>query len=318
MTYRLFTKAGVIAVSLLPVSLIGQQPQLGWRAATASSNWSADSTICERRARLIAGVDTGSTVRKEFGSCLGRMQWDPVRRYSVPPDCRIFDLQWIDAAPSDSVVIARWTPRIQRRLQELGFVTSDRLEQRRLAFELYRGNLLFRVRSVGGAGDRLVNRITEVLMQRVSAAEPLELQRSDHPTNLEAVLTFRGECISEIEIHVTEDDYAVLLHGRPIDAPVYFEFQVERQATRLRSSPAARYPDMLRSAKVEGEVLAQFVVDTTGVVDSTSIKILRSSHELFSQSVRQAVLSGRYSPAMLNGRKVRQLIQEPFNFTITR
>src|SRR6185295_9502086 len=44
----------------------------------------------------------------------------------------------------------------------------------------------------------------------------------------------------------------------------YFEFQVEKQVAPMPNNSAPRYPDMLRSANVEGEVLAQFVVDTSG------------------------------------------------------
>ena len=44
----------------------------------------------------------------------------------------------------------------------------------------------------------------------------------------------------------------------------YFEFQVEKQVAADPGHRQPRYPDMLRSANVEGEVLAQFVVDTTG------------------------------------------------------
>jgi periplasmic protein TonB len=44
----------------------------------------------------------------------------------------------------------------------------------------------------------------------------------------------------------------------------YFEFQVEKQVQTASGSPQPRYPDMLKSANIEGEVLAQFVVDTTG------------------------------------------------------
>ena len=54
---------------------------------------------------------------------------------------------------------------------------------------------------------------------------------------------------------------------------------------------------MLRSANVEGEVLAQFVVDTTGRADMSTFKVLKSTHELFTQrrqerAAEHEVLSG--------------------------
>jgi periplasmic protein TonB len=98
----------------------------------------------------------------------------------------------------------------------------------------------------------------------------------------------------------------------------YFEFQVEKQVAPAPGNSGPRYPDMLRSANVEGEVLAQFVVDTTGRVENGSVKILKSSHDLFTTSVRQALNGMRFYPAEIGGRKVKQLVQQPFNFTLTR
>lgn len=102
----------------------------------------------------------------------------------------------------------------------------------------------------------------------------------------------------------------------PVADQTYFEFQVEKQVAQ--QNVTLRYPDMLRSANVEGEVLAQFVVDTTGRVEPNSIKILKSSHDLFTNAVQQALRSARYYPAEIGGRKVKQLVQQPFNFTLTR
>jgi len=75
---------------------------------------------------------------------------------------------------------------------------------------------------------------------------------------------------------------------------------------------------MLRSANVEGEVLVQFVVDTTGRVENGSVKVLKTSHDLFTNSVRSALNSMRFYPAEIGGRKVKQLVQQPFNFTLTK
>lgn len=104
----------------------------------------------------------------------------------------------------------------------------------------------------------------------------------------------------------------------PVADQTYFEFQVEKQVQGIPGSINLRYPDMLRSANVEGEVLAQFVVDTTGRVEANSVKILKSSHDLFTNAVQQALRSARYYPAEIGGRKVKQLVQQPFNFTLTR
>jgi protein TonB len=98
----------------------------------------------------------------------------------------------------------------------------------------------------------------------------------------------------------------------------YFEFQVEKQVAPAPGNPAPRYPDMLRSANVEGEVLVQFVVDTTGRVEMNTFKVLKTSHDLFTNAVRQALSTMRFYPAEIGGKKVKQLVQQPFNFTLTR
>lgn len=109
--------------------------------------------------------------------------------------------------------------------------------------------------------------------------------------------------------------------GRP--APIqqdqpFFEFQVEKPVTALPNSAQPRYPDILRQAGVEGEVLGQFVVDTTGRAELGSWKVLKSSHDQFSTAVRNALPGMRFIPAEVGGRKVRQLVQQPFSFAIAR
>jgi protein TonB len=98
----------------------------------------------------------------------------------------------------------------------------------------------------------------------------------------------------------------------------YFEFQVEKQVAPMPNNSAPRYPDMLRSANVEGEVLAQFVVDTLGRAEMQTFKVLKSSHDLFTNSVKSALSNMRFYPAEVGGRKVKQLVQMPFQFTLTK
>ena len=98
----------------------------------------------------------------------------------------------------------------------------------------------------------------------------------------------------------------------------YFEFQVEKPVVPAPGSISPRYPDMLRQAGVEGEVLAQFVVDTTGKAEAGSLKILKSSHDMFVQSVKNALPQMKFIPAEVGGRKVKQLVQQPFTFSISK
>lgn len=98
----------------------------------------------------------------------------------------------------------------------------------------------------------------------------------------------------------------------------YFEFQVEKPALQVPGGPTPRYPDVLRESNVEGEVLAQFVVDTEGKADMKTFKVLKSSHDLFTASVRAVLPQMKFYPAEVGGRKVKQLVQLPFAFKLNK
>ena len=98
----------------------------------------------------------------------------------------------------------------------------------------------------------------------------------------------------------------------------YFDFQVEKPVGQMPGSMGPRYPDILRSGGVEGQVLAQFVVDTTGRIEVASFRVLRSDHAMFEQAVRSALPNMRFLPAEIGGRKVKQLVQQPFVFALQR
>ena len=97
---------------------------------------------------------------------------------------------------------------------------------------------------------------------------------------------------------------------------VYREIEVARPVQPGANRPA-RYPEELRKEGAQGEVLVQFVVDTTGRVVENSLKILRATDFRFVPTVRDAVRDYVFRPALLsNGKKVRQMVQMPFQFQL--
>ena len=104
----------------------------------------------------------------------------------------------------------------------------------------------------------------------------------------------------------------------PGDTATLFAFQVERPAMQARNSASPVYPDILRKAGVEGEVVVSFVVDTAGRVDVGSFKVVRATHDLFAAAVKNALPRMRFIPAEVGDRKVRQLVQQPFSFAIVK
>ncbi|CAN5814409.1 hypothetical protein BH11GEM2_BH11GEM2_28150 [soil metagenome] len=97
--------------------------------------------------------------------------------------------------------------------------------------------------------------------------------------------------------------------GRP-----YFAFQVDKQVAQQPGTSGPKYPDALRASGPDGEVLAQFVVDSAGHYEDGSFKVLKSSHALFAQAMRDALPQMRFIPAELAGARVRQLVQQLFSF----
>ena len=98
----------------------------------------------------------------------------------------------------------------------------------------------------------------------------------------------------------------------------YFEFQVEQPVTAASGSISPRYPDLLRKAGVEGEVLVQFVVRPDGRADVATLKILKQSHDLFGAAVKNALPMARFNPARVGGKAVSQLVQMPYTFSMSR
>ncbi len=101
----------------------------------------------------------------------------------------------------------------------------------------------------------------------------------------------------------------------PTDNRVYASASVEETPALLSPPPA--YPEMLRRAGIEGRVLLQAIVDTSGRLEPNSVKILKSSSPGFDLPTRRWALDARFRPARLQGRAVRVLVNLPFDFSMS-
>ena len=93
----------------------------------------------------------------------------------------------------------------------------------------------------------------------------------------------------------------------------YFEFQVDTPVV-VREAAKPKYPDALKASGIRGEVLAQFVVDKAGHVDMESFKALKSTRAEFTAAVIAALPTWTFAPAIMQGTKVNQLVQQAFEF----
>jgi TonB family protein len=110
---------------------------------------------------------------------------------------------------------------------------------------------------------------------------------------------------------------AVADEGPPIDgSPVFLASELDVEVQRDPSSAGPRYPETLRLSNTQGSVVAEWIVDTSGVADTSSLRIVSSTHPLFTDAVRTCLAGMRFQPAELSGQRVRQLVRQEFRFQL--
>jgi hypothetical protein len=97
---------------------------------------------------------------------------------------------------------------------------------------------------------------------------------------------------------------------------VYSILNVDEGAVRVEGSAAPVYPSDMLAAAMEGAVIARYVIDTTGRADPSSFEVVSTTHGSFTQAVRDALPGMRFTSAEVQGHKVRQLVEQAFQFHI--
>ena len=92
--------------------------------------------------------------------------------------------------------------------------------------------------------------------------------------------------------------------------------EVDDEIVRYEGSAAPIYPRDLLAIGAEGLVQAIYVVDTTGMVDTTTIQVVRSDDPRFTESVLTALAQMRFRPATRGDKNVRQLVEQQFRFRV--
>ncbi len=97
---------------------------------------------------------------------------------------------------------------------------------------------------------------------------------------------------------------------------VFTQLEVDSTVSRYPGSAAPAYPVEMLKQGVQGSVITQYVVDTSGFADTTSLKIMRTTDDQFADAVRAALPYMRFFPAKVGAKKVRQLVEQEFSFKI--
>jgi len=99
------------------------------------------------------------------------------------------------------------------------------------------------------------------------------------------------------------------------DSAVFSLGCVDHPPVMSRSRPL-RYPELLVAARIAGEALVEFVVDTSGRAETRSIQLVRSSQSEFGSAARTWVGDARFGAARLAGVPVRCRARMRFLFQI--
>ena len=92
---------------------------------------------------------------------------------------------------------------------------------------------------------------------------------------------------------------------------------VQEKPERL-SGPQPQYPPLLQQAGIEGRVMVQAIVDTSGRIEPNSVRVVESANPGFDVPAKNAVLKSLFRPGRVYGRAVRVLVAIPIDFKIGR
>ena len=94
------------------------------------------------------------------------------------------------------------------------------------------------------------------------------------------------------------------------------EYEVTDPVRHISGTGIPVYPAALKASKVEGEVIAQFVVDETGKVEMNTVRFIAATNDLFAAAVTSALREIEFDPARYRASRVRQLVQQAFHFRL--
>jgi len=98
---------------------------------------------------------------------------------------------------------------------------------------------------------------------------------------------------------------------------VFMESSVE-EPPEVLSGPTLRYPAWLREQGIQGRVVVQFIVDSLGRAEPSSIKVIETPNAGFDSTAAHYVRHARFKPGIVHGRPVRVLINLPIDFKVTQ
>ena len=114
-------------------------------------------------------------------------------------------------------------------------------------------------------------------------------------------VTFSHASLPPVSVHVAGDVY---------------DLNDVEERPRLAAGQTLTYPAPLLLAGIEGRVVLQVIVDTTGEVEDRSMSVVESTDPRFIPAAKEYLLKAHFSPGRIVGRPVRVRVQIPVDFRL--
>ena len=116
----------------------------------------------------------------------------------------------------------------------------------------------------------------------------------------------------------TEEKLAADEMHFPTYDSVFTILEVDSAAKISPFSAAPEYPPALQKLGIEGRVVVRYVVDSMGVPDVSTFKVISSTRPEFAAAVRAALPRMLFEPARMGNKRVAQLVEQPFGFRVQK
>jgi TonB family protein len=275
---------------------------LGAALSVAFVPWSPAVWVMSRRLRLAVELDCDARVlaRNEDPNRYGRLLMLVAQRQT---HARL------------QPMLAESSAHLERRIREMNETGKKRSRLRATAF----GTVAAGVVLLAGSSPVMagITRPAQARSPLKYANEVLQLPAA-RTTVMEPPRSVQVKLQGQGQVKPPPPPPKVVLYNKGDSSkPVeFFEFTIDQQAGQAPNSQNPRYPDILRQAGIEGVVVVQFIVDRDSTVMDGSVRVLSSSHALFTQAVQNAMPNMRFLAATVKGQPVRQLVQQEFEFKV--
>jgi TonB family protein len=93
---------------------------------------------------------------------------------------------------------------------------------------------------------------------------------------------------------------SALVRAKALPPQVFLESVVEERPEFI-SGPKLNYPKLLREAGVQGRVLVQAIIDSSGRAERASVRVIQSPNPGFDSAARDYILGALFLPGRVHG-----------------